>query len=456
MREVPILTFLNDLKLKQSKYNFGQDGKCPPPYQRGVGIWKTDKEQKLINTILMGGTIPPIFIRRLYGKEATRFDWEVVDGQQRIRALLHFFFPESLGKNMPPLRTSKDEGKPQIVYIGSKQFNVDDKVFDGVDDGVPNEVITNVIEPFRIILCQIEKKNGTTDAQYTKDIYDQFFRLNNGSPLSSAEIRNARQGKFSLYIREHSIGTEEKPAVEALPFLKKIKVSNYRKRVDELLSQLLCFEIYGLTTSVTKGIMDSTYEKYADGLPSDAVNRMEEVLSVLNKIFKGEETHKELVKLNVITMYMIISSLLYQSSKKILMSKAEEMFKWFDTTSPSNFVNLRKTNAEFEKACNARGASTALQTRLRILMSDLAKNVSNIPTLDDVREYKGKIRTEIFDKFKGVCANPKCDRGGYPLERKDKWEIDHIVPWIHGGKTDVNNGQLLCRKCNREKGAKLQ
>lgn len=33
-------------------------------------------------------------------------------------------------------------------------------------------------------------------------------------------------------------------------------------------------------------------------------------------------------------------------------------------------------------------------------------------------------------------------------------EADHIVPWHKGGKTTLENCQMLCMPCNRAKGGK--
>ena len=34
-------------------------------------------------------------------------------------------------------------------------------------------------------------------------------------------------------------------------------------------------------------------------------------------------------------------------------------------------------------------------------------------------------------------------------------EFDHIIPLSKGGKTELKNLQILCRKCNRSKGNKI-
>lgn len=51
-----------------------------------------------------------------------------------------------------------------------------------------------------------------------------------------------------------------------------------------------------------------------------------------------------------------------------------------------------------------------------------------------------------YEQQKGVCAH--CGR----KFRFEDMDADHIVAWFDGGRTDLSNLQMLCRKCNRAKG----
>ena len=48
----------------------------------------------------------------------------------------------------------------------------------------------------------------------------------------------------------------------------------------------------------------------------------------------------------------------------------------------------------------------------------------------------------------GIC--PLC---GAHFELA-QMEADHITPWRYGGRTVPSNCQMLCKDCNRRKGAK--
>lgn len=66
----------------------------------------------------------------------------------------------------------------------------------------------------------------------------------------------------------------------------------------------------------------------------------------------------------------------------------------------------------------------------------------------NLRTFTDSMKREVYEKQEGVC--PIC-KGKFDIE---DMEGDHIVPWHEGGKTVVENCQMLCKKCNREKGGK--
>lgn len=71
----------------------------------------------------------------------------------------------------------------------------------------------------------------------------------------------------------------------------------------------------------------------------------------------------------------------------------------------------------------------------------------------NLRAFEDNIKREVYEKQKGICANKKCSNKGKKFDIEEM-EADHIKPWSKGGKTSIENCQLLCRECNRTKSAK--
>lgn len=71
----------------------------------------------------------------------------------------------------------------------------------------------------------------------------------------------------------------------------------------------------------------------------------------------------------------------------------------------------------------------------------------------NLRSFPDDIKMAVFEKQHHKCANPKCPDGGKEFEYNEM-EGDHITPWIEGGKTVIENCQMLCKHCNRVKGKK--
>lgn len=70
-----------------------------------------------------------------------------------------------------------------------------------------------------------------------------------------------------------------------------------------------------------------------------------------------------------------------------------------------------------------------------------------------LRAFPDDIKLEVWEKQHHRCANPKCLSQGKEF-KYEEMEGDHITPWRDGGKTIKENCQMLCRECNRRKGAK--
>lgn len=59
-----------------------------------------------------------------------------------------------------------------------------------------------------------------------------------------------------------------------------------------------------------------------------------------------------------------------------------------------------------------------------------------------------------YEMQDGQCNNKNCSHDKEKVWNINEMEADHITPWSQGGKTDLDNLQLLCIDCNRRKSAK--
>lgn len=65
-----------------------------------------------------------------------------------------------------------------------------------------------------------------------------------------------------------------------------------------------------------------------------------------------------------------------------------------------------------------------------------------------LRQFDDKTKRKVYENQGGICAN--C---GNHFEITEM-EADHIDPWHNGGKTTIENCQMLCKHCNRVKSGK--
>ena len=66
----------------------------------------------------------------------------------------------------------------------------------------------------------------------------------------------------------------------------------------------------------------------------------------------------------------------------------------------------------------------------------------------NIRAFTQSQKRALYEKQQGIC--PVCKEHFTISEM----EADHITPWHQGGKTALDNGQMLCKEDNRRKGGR--
>jgi 5-methylcytosine-specific restriction endonuclease McrA len=65
-------------------------------------------------------------------------------------------------------------------------------------------------------------------------------------------------------------------------------------------------------------------------------------------------------------------------------------------------------------------------------------------------EFSAKIKLAAFQRCNGACEMPGCTA----KLRPGKFTYDHCIPDQMGGAATLDNCQVICRECDRDKTAK--
>ncbi len=144
-----------------------------PQFQR-LFRWDIEQKSRLIESILIGIPIPPIFVQQR--KDGV---WEIVDGLQRVSTILEFV---GVLKDKQPKALVKTKFLPSLDGIFFKEF-------EDIEESKDNHFSKEIQLVFKRVPLGVEIIKRESDPT-TK--YELFDRLNSGgSSLTEQEIRNA-------------------------------------------------------------------------------------------------------------------------------------------------------------------------------------------------------------------------------------------------------------------------
>ena len=379
-----------------------------PTYQRSA-VWKLDQKQLLIDSILRKIDIPKLYLRET---NSNGFTYEIIDGQQRMRTLWEFLSNKfSLSE------------EAEHVLVGENEFDIAEATY----EHLPSKLKVERIHKYTLDVVIIQQ--ATED-----EIADLFYRLNNGTPLKPAEVRNAMPGEMTKTIRQFVLH----------PFFKKkVSFGNARYAHDQVAAQMMMLELNGGPSDIPDRLLSKMYADYQKKAPKNAVERMTKVLDVLDKVFL--EKTRLLNRAETINVYLLISFLL--SSNKLTESFCSDFLAWYQ----SSEVNRLQDNEYRLFMTSAANSRRSIEERFKIVVMDYFKSIPSMATiqLDSKRIFDSNQKLQLYERDKHQCQSCKRTVGEYD------WHADHIVAWIRGGQTTMENGQVLCVKCNLKKKDRL-
>ncbi len=235
-----------------------------PEYQR-LFRWKGSQKTALIESILLGIPIPPVFVA-----EDMEGVWELVDGLQRVSTIISFFgdLDESL------LTVCVEEPQEDNVNNVNKWELESGNLVEDLEgfnvDTLPKKYVINL----KRAVCRVEILRGESN---TAMKYELFKRLNSGgSTLTPQEIRNAIYRGIDPKI---NILTEKLSKNE--DFIKLVSLSGQKKQ--ELYDQELVLRFVAFLGNADK--INANTEIFLDKFMETAVKDKEFDVGYYEELF---------------------------------------------------------------------------------------------------------------------------------------------------------------------------
>jgi hypothetical protein len=205
-----------------------------PTYQRKFR-WDIPNESLFIESVFLGLPVPPIFVATNVG-----FQWEVVDGLQRLCTLAHFLAPT-------PQVLASIGRKEQLRLVGLEKLSQ--------LNGIVHEDLSKSLQvyfgrqPLQVI--------SLTDKSDRLVRFDVFERLNRGAvQLTSQEVRACvYRGDFNEFLEE--LAQEEE-------YVKLLKLQQSRQNDGTKAEQVLKFFAYKNARDEFDGKVENFLNKYME------------------------------------------------------------------------------------------------------------------------------------------------------------------------------------------------
>ena len=323
-------------------------------YQREK-IWSREDQEKLLDSIVKNIDIPKIYLARV--KDSENFDYECIDGKQRMTTLLNFFKPEQTREN------------PLTVTIAEERYSYKrlKKELPPLAQKIDDFELSFVIYP------------GNLEEEFIKEI---FRRLQLGVRLNSGELLKTHSGTLRDFVYDE-MGKDA-------PFLRHTSLSEKRFSRQFTLAQIC---INSFARSETGNFVRARYddleeffkEKYKLDTKDENLVRIREVLKIADKHFGGEASSIS-SRAVAVSAYLFVEGLSVHNESRLI-----PRFVEFFIALLAEIKNNLKLLRDFEKPANS------------TILEEFQKYISQA----SVEPYAIKRRDQFLERAFKHYLNPK-------------------------------------------------
>jgi hypothetical protein len=277
LKSIPVVEFIDDYI-----YRIDLDA----DYQREK-IWSREDQEKLIDSITQNIDRPKLYLVRIKGSE--NFDYDCIDGKQRMATLLNFFKPEEA------------DGNPLTVRIGGERYTYQrlKKELPPLAAKIDDFELTFVIYPEDI------------DEEFIREI---FRRLQLGVRLIAGELLKTHTGTIRDFVYKE-MGKDA-------PFLRHTNLSERRFSRQFTLAQI-CINSFSRTRTGEfvraryDDLEDFFKEKHNLDKRDENLLRIREVLGIMDKQF-GEKASSISSRAVAVSAYLFVEGLYIGNKARLI------------------------------------------------------------------------------------------------------------------------------------------
>lgn len=391
-----------------------------PQYQR-TPVWNESRKQLLIDSILRQYDLPKFYLRSATNPPC---EHEIIDGQQRLRAIWEFFKDSyALG-----------DASTDIPLFGD---------LSGVKFSDLSSDAQDRLALFELTLVEVENASDL-------EIRELFLRLQEGVSLNPTEKRNAMPGNMRDFVAQ--LGDTH--AVFPLT-----RISKKRFAWHELAAIAIFLELAEGPTEVKA---PSLTRMYRDNIEFDSngstAHKTKRTLNYMTQVLQDQPPEMD-TKWGFVDLYLLISKM---EELYVIRGHEEDCADFFvaferdrreaisdpsELLSSNQFSPWQRDLYDYIEAfVRTGGTRQNIEKRHNVYKNRFINDTQCLMPKDPRRAFTPDERIVIWRR-----DNQKCQECGSKIEFA-QMEADHITPHSRGGQTTLANGRALCRQCNASRG----